>query len=156
MTVANLLAHEVDWENLKPIVCFVVLWNRLEDRHHGHITLPRLELSSRRAAGSKGFEVSRYMPHVEFFQRRYTDDPSRLERLFRLDNRRELAFEEKVRQLLRGEELTPEKTLEAIVVIPYRIRNNLFHGRKNPHELYGQTELFNHVNEILCLLHSDF
>ena len=53
---------EVNWERLKPVMSFVVLWNRLEVKHGQHLTLASLEGSADSATRSPTFDISRYKP----------------------------------------------------------------------------------------------
>ncbi len=152
---AYLGANEIDWEKLKPVMYFVVLWNRLEAKCGCHITLDKLQEKSQQVAEMQGFDLSLYQPQIKYFRERYSNQPDLLQALFRLATRRENEAREKVRRLLSGEDLTPGECLEAALVIPYRIRNNLFHGNKSTHDLYDQTSLFDNVNHVLCQFHSD-
>lgn len=144
---------EIDWEMLKPVMCFVVLWNRLEVRHGQHLTVARLETSAASTTVSPSFDISQYGPYVKFFQERYRDSSPRLPALLRDSG--ELKVRQLIERLIAGTLESSEDILTAVLMIPYRIRNNLFHGRKDSFQLYSQTELFTHVNEILCIFHSD-
>lgn len=154
--VAHFLgSNEIDWEKLKPVICFVVLWNRLEATCGNHISLSRLKRESLRVASSAAFDVTRYEPQISFFKCRYNANPYFLGSLFRQGNS-EMEVQDSINRLLSTEVLTPQDLLQGVLMIPYRIRNNLFHGSKQPSELYVQTDLFQHVNEVLCLFHEDF
>lgn len=144
---------EIDWEKLKPVMCFVVLWNRLEVQHGQHLNLAKLESSAASATASPTFNISRYEPHVTFFQQRYRKSPQRLSSLLRTGQ--EQVVRQRVDDLVAGNLKTAKDILIAVMMVPYRIRNNLFHGRKDTFQLYAQTELFTHVNDLLCLFHSD-
>lgn len=147
---------EIDWEKLKPIICFVVLWNRLEVMHNQSLGLRELSEKAEQVASSSAFDLSRYDDPCNFFWRRYTINPHAFNSLFRADTRNnEILFEDLLRKWMRGESLTSVERLKAILYIPYRIRNNLFHGRKDTLELYDQVDLFTQVNEILCLFYAD-
>lgn len=152
--VAGFLGRtKIDWEELKPVMCFVVLWNRLEFHHGQHLTLDGLQTSAVSATASSNFDISRYGPHIVFFQERYRTSPQRLTSLLRVGS--ESVVKKRVDDLVAGNLKTANDILVAVLMIPYRIRNNLFHGRKDTIRLYSQTELFTHVNEVLCLFHSD-
>ncbi len=144
---------KIDWEKLKPVMCFVVLWNRLEASHGQYLDLDGLKTSTASVSASPTFDISRYEPHIVFFQERYRKSPQRLSNLLRTG--REPVVKQRVEDLLAGKPSTAKETLTAVLMIPYRIRNNLFHGRKDTFQLYAQTELFTHVNEVLCLFYSD-
>ncbi|MEZ6055459.1 MAG: hypothetical protein R3C01_02020 [Planctomycetaceae bacterium] len=145
---------EIDWEKLKPVMCFIVLWNRLEARCGNHLSLARLLSESKRVAGSANFNTLKYTPHIEFFKQRYTANPDFLQGLFRVGNG-EAAVRQSVVNLLSNAALTPQDQLQGVLMVPYRIRNNLFHGNKETSHLYSQIDLFEHVNEVLCLFQED-
>ena len=44
---------------------------------------------------------------------------------------------------------TPKEVATVILIIVYRIRNNLFHGEKWSYGLQGQLNNFKHANEAL-------
>ena len=56
---------------------------------------------------------------------------------------------ELVKEVLRNEDANAERVATAILIIVYRIRNNLFHGEKWSYGLRGQLENFNHANAAL-------
>ncbi len=151
--VADFLGADINWEKLKPIVCFVVLWNRLELRHGKHVNVRKLEQSVALVVVKTFFDIARYTDHVRFFQNRYSSSPHLLPSLFHTG--KEPTVEKRVEDLIAGRLPTSHDTLLALMMLPYRIRNNLFHGNKATVELYSQVDLFNHVNHILCLFHED-
>ncbi|MEK6259032.1 MAG: hypothetical protein AABP62_10500 [Planctomycetota bacterium] len=144
---------EVDWEKLKPVMCFVVLWNRLEVKHGHHLTINKLETSSASVAAKASFDISRYSTHIAYFRHRYGQSPQLLSSLLRTGE--EPVVKKRIDGLIAGTLATDKDNLEALLMIPYRIRNNLFHGRKDTAHLYGQSELFGQVNHVLCLFHVD-
>lgn len=147
-------SNQIDWEKLKPVMYFVVLWNRLEARHGKHITVAYLEVESVRVARLAGFDISKYIPSISFFKQRYKSNPHYIDGLFRARNV-EPNVQQSVTKLLSDAILTAQEQLQGTLMIPYRIRNNLFHGNKETKDLYSQTELFENVNEVLCLFHDD-
>jgi hypothetical protein len=154
--VAGFLGEsEIDWEKLKPITCFVILWNRLEARCGNHLSLTRLQRESNRVACSADFNILKHTPHVKFFRQRYTANPDFLQELFRTGTG-EAVVRQSVENLLSNAAQMPQDQLQGILMVPYRIRNNLFHGNKETSHLYSQTDLFEHVNEVLCLFQEDF
>ena len=63
---------------------------------------------------------------------------------FRPHDRRAL-----VEQALGGDEADPALVAAAVLIIVYRLRNNLFHGVKWADGIRGQLENFDHANEAL-------
>ena len=56
---------------------------------------------------------------------------------------------ELVKEVLRNEDANTERAATAILIIIFRIRNNLFHGEKWSYGLRGQLDNFNHANTAL-------
>ena len=54
-----------------------------------------------------------------------------------------------VRKVPVGEDTEPEKIAAAVLIIVYRLRNNLFHGVKWSYELQGQLENFTQATAAL-------
>lgn len=146
---------EIDWDKLKPVISFVVLWNRLEAATGCYVTLPELKARCAATAGRKQFDLSKYMPQIRFFQERYTTHRHFLPELFRSDRPKEVLAERAFSNFIAGEKMTNQETLESLLFAPYRVRNNLFHGRKDTADLYAQTSLFENVNQVLFQFHRD-
>jgi hypothetical protein len=90
-----------------------------------------------------------FIPYLKYFQSRYltgghTND--RFEDLrFRRNDKKEL-----VRSVLKGELDGVNNIVSALLLIVYRLRNNLFHGEKNPYKLNFQEYNFKVANQILA------
>lgn len=54
-----------------------------------------------------------------------------------------------VRAVLIGEERTPPHVLQALLLIVYRLRNNLFHGEKWAYGIRGQRDNFVHASTVM-------
>ena len=61
---------EIDWEKLKPIMYFVVLWNRLEEKCGCFLRLEGLKRKGVQTAQSTTFDITKDDPHIEFFKKR--------------------------------------------------------------------------------------
>lgn len=156
LAVASFLGENaIDWEKLKPVACFVVLWNRLEARCGQHFNVDCLKNAVHQAANSKNFDLASYEPQTKFFRDRYINQPDRRKSLFFGSRANEGPIKECFLKLIRGEDMEREDHLKAVLYVPYRIRNNLFHGNKETVELYNQKSLFEHVNQVLCQFHMD-
>jgi hypothetical protein len=53
------------------------------------------------------------------------------------------------RSVLTGEEGLPVLVLQALLLIVYRLRNNLFHGEKWAYGILGQRDNFNHAYTVM-------
>lgn len=85
---------------------------------------------------------------LTYWRRRYFADGARSARfeslLFRPNDRGEL-----VEAVLAGERGDAESVVAAVLLIIYRLRNNLFHGLKWQYGLADQEGNFRHANEVL-------
>lgn len=54
-----------------------------------------------------------------------------------------------VEAVLKGENTNPSDCIAALLIVVYRLRNNLFHGAKWAYEIRGQLGNFAHANAIL-------
>jgi hypothetical protein len=54
-----------------------------------------------------------------------------------------------VRAVLKRENTNPADCVAALLIIVYRLRNNLFHGVKWEYEIEGQLDNFTHANTVL-------
>jgi len=56
---------------------------------------------------------------------------------------------ELVEAVLSGRENEPARSITVLLIIVYRLRNNLFHGHKWAYDLRGQLQNFTHANATL-------
>lgn len=56
---------------------------------------------------------------------------------------------ELVHAVLKGENTNPTDTVAALLIVVYRLRNNLFHGIKWAYGIRGQLDNFTHANSVL-------
>lgn len=54
-----------------------------------------------------------------------------------------------VHSVLKGEAMSPSDTVAALLIVVYRLRNNLFHGAKWAYDIRGQLGNFTHANAAL-------
>lgn len=134
---------------LQPIYTFALIWNLFEKAACGrNASLSSIRQSVEKANKAGALHAANYMPYVEYFRGRYLEDKSiqNLAHQLRIkdDRSRELmkeVFVDNTREL--------DKVVGALLLIAYRIRNNLFHGEKELHFLYRQETLFRVINNLL-------
>ncbi len=116
----------VDWDELKPILCFVVLWNRLEVWHGCELHYQDLLTTVQETAGKTGFKISEYGRQIEFIRKRYKslgiDGLS-----FR---KNESNGKEALNRLVLAKSASDADCLLGLMMLPYRVRNNLFHRKQ--------------------------
>lgn len=91
-----------------------------------------------------------YNDYYQYFRDRYINVDNTTNDLF--DG---LAFrpndkKDFVANVLKDDNPGPGSIIEAILIIIYRFRNNLFHGEKRLHNIHTQYENFNMANEFLA------
>ena len=88
---------------------------------------------------------------VEFvyFQNRYFPRGAESRHYVPLNMIRNRRVEPLVRQVLAGEEATDEDTAFALLMVIYRLRNNLVHGPKWAGTFEDQRDNFRHANSVL-------
>jgi hypothetical protein len=91
-----------------------------------------------------------FSPAISHFRQRYWDGAQFTyafeQLLFRPRDRRP-----HVESIIRGALTAPADVLSAILIIVYRLRNNLFHGPKWTYGIHGQLQNFRHANDVLML-----
>jgi len=89
-----------------------------------------------------------FRPAIEYFTGRYFDGSDLTEAFhglhLRSNDRREL-----VENVLRGKSSDDAEILSAVLIIIYRLRNNLFHGVKWSYGIKDQLENFRNANAVL-------
>lgn len=144
-------AVQLDFEQLKPILCFSLLWNMFESKACKKWADKKTIRGNVNSADELGLlQTDRYREFIEFFKTRYVVNgsvDSALRALVFRDNDAE--SKDIVRRFLLGEYIDANNTVYSLLLIAYRIRNNLFHGNKDVELLPNQTELFTAINALL-------
>jgi hypothetical protein len=131
------------------IVHFLFLWSLFEARvldkfaSSAKILSKVHEWSARDRFDPKMFDIE-----LLFFQKRYflVDKPTNL---FDGLNLRKSDSPKLVREVLSGTDRNPSHCVAVVLIVIYRLRNNLFHGEKWAYEIKGQLENFKHANAAL-------
>lgn len=146
---------KLNFEQMRPVLCFSLIWNLFET-----VTCQRNanEKSIReavdRAIDSGRLNLMTYSKYVDYFRARYlhNGDIDRVFTVFILDNERSKAV---VKGVLLNEMHDLSNIVYALLLIAYRVRNNLFHGNKRIDTLHTQTGLFQVVNNLLATFLED-
>lgn len=129
------------------IQSFTFLWSIFEARRlNNHGDVPAIRAIVDRYAAALRPEP--YQEAVAHFRGRYFDGNALT------DNFRRLFLPERdyktlVEHFVRGEALTLRETVTALLIIVYRIRNNLFHGNKWDGDMQDERMNFSHANDVL-------
>ena len=125
---------------------FLLLWSLFEARvlnRDGRIC--KIEKATKRWAGEGLLNEELFKPQVDYYRSRYFVN-DKWTRHFKNLNLPTGYLRNLVKDGLRNLDASPYDVTIAILIIVYRIRNNLFHGEKWTYELREQLDNFNHSN----------
>ena len=99
--------------------------------------------------------IGNFDSHIQFFRERYLTNGTtnyRFDDLYIERCRRNEGYgiKQRVASILKGQKSEPSSVLWALLIISYRLRNNLFHGEKPINELREQDTLFYNVNKLIA------
>ena len=141
--------QELTAEERDAITHFTFLWTMFEARVLGtRASANTILVASRRWAGKGLLSADTFGHEVAYFRHRYVVDGNFTSHFTHLHFRRHEA-RALVKKVLAGEDMEPEKISAAVLIIVYRLRNNLFHGVKWSYGLQGQLENFTQATAAL-------
>lgn len=136
-------------ERLQPVFTFALIWNLVEKKACGRYANERaIRNSVDKADNEDRLQLANYLQYMDYFRRRYLEDHT-IEYLYQRLNFRNNNQRDAVRRAFEHELNDINNIVYALLLIAYRIRNNLFHGEKELHLLYQQEELFRVINNLL-------
>lgn len=92
--------------------------------------------------------VAAFEESLDYFKARYFNNGTATQHFRGLSLRRN-DNSSLVEAFLRGENTNPTECVSALLIIVYRLRNNLFHGAKWDYGIRGQLGNFTHANNAL-------
>lgn len=136
-------------EERSAITNFTLLWSAMEGRMIQSNANPVSLAEVVKALNAQGrLRPERFEKSLAYFRDRYVQAGSFNDRfeqlLFRKNDRRPL-----VEAVLSGNDADIEHVVLALLLIAYRLRNNLFHGMKWAYGIRGQQPNFEHAADIL-------
>lgn len=133
---------------------FLILWSLFEAKLQNNEASPtNLLRMVRKWKDSGHLDVGVYKESLEHFRSRYFNNGHQTDHfngLFRINIENILI--RKVEKSLRDVNSSPEDSVEALFLVVYRLRNNLFHGIKWTNEIKDQIENFKVAN--IALMHA--
>jgi len=143
---------ELSDEERSEIASFTLLWSAMEGRVVGCEANPTSLLGAvSQMAGAGLLDSEQFAASLRYFSARYfvsnefTDHFGQL--LFRANDRRAL-----VEGVLSGTDVDVEHVVGALLIITWRLRNNLFHGAKWIYGIRDQLGNFTHANDVLMAI----
>lgn len=143
----------IDENKLKSVFYFSLIWNLFEKKCCGQFA--RIEKHPEELSRQLHCKINYGLLNEIYcyFKNRYIENGS-IKQIFKnfkfarnADDNNE--FKRKVQECLLKIEPEPGEKLEALLLIAFRLRNNLFHGTKEVARLYEQNENFYQINRLL-------
>jgi hypothetical protein len=99
----------------------------------------------------KRLRIADYQAAIEYFSKRYFDGANTTPQFdgLNLPNTRQRAM---VLKAISGQKVSDDDLLASLLVIIYRLRNNLMHGEKWAYGIKGQLSNFDHANNVLMVV----
>ncbi|MQW61595.1 hypothetical protein GHK33_02455 [Sinorhizobium meliloti] len=133
----------------RAIFDFAFLWSLFESQVMGNFAQAgRIRAKVDEWAGAGNLDAGLYDAELVYFRNRYFAD-GKLTYHFDFLFLRNSDHPELVKAVLEGANNDPRDRMLALLMIVWRLRNNLFHGAKWAYELRDQRENFTHANSIL-------
>ncbi|MDA2918474.1 hypothetical protein MYX76_03085 [Desulfobacterota bacterium AH_259_B03_O07] len=147
--------HEdrMKFENIKN---FVFFWSLFETKVcKNNANVKSISDSVDELANRREFIFEDYRDFFDYFRDRYTDSGKVNDRFESLNFRRP-DKKEFVKDALEGDINKPYEIIKALLIIVYRLRSNLFHGKKRVETLNTQIENFKIANKLLSKVIKSF
>ena len=138
-------------EERNAIMHFALLWSFFEAKVLGAQACAKsiVEVSKRWESEAR-LKPESFSNYLSYFQRRYFKNGKFTDRFdslrFRKNDNKEL-----VEAVVKGETKNIGEIAAALLIIVYRLRNNLFHGEKWAYGINGQLDNFTNANSLLML-----
>ena len=147
-TQPTLEIHELTY---RQIVHFSLIWNLFERHACGRFaSIPKIELSVKSAIAENRIETGQFAEHSAYFRHRAANYGHSIDDYVSALNPQDQKTKEILTGFLNGGSDNLRSEVTGLLVIAYRIRNNLFHGEKEVAYLHTQVELFRVVNSLLA------
>jgi len=140
---------ELSGDTLSLVADFTLMWALFEGTEvHGEnrVVIDELTQIAARVAGR--FPQELLGKYVDYWAHRYIEGGEtnhRFEKLHFTHDPHKII----VKNVLTGNEKNAQRMIHALLLIIYRLRNNLFHGEKDVHQLDGQRENFKQACNVI-------
>jgi hypothetical protein len=139
-------------EERHAILEFAFLWSLFEAKvmdEHARADRIRHKVDAWAEAGM--LHADQFDRELSYFRDRYFAN-GELTHHFRFLNLRNSDYPELVQAVVESKNVDPRDRMLALLMIIWRLRNNLFHGAKWSYGMHGQSENFKHANSVLMRL----
>lgn len=141
--------RDLSEEERAAIMHFSLLWSFFEaEALHTNASANNILALTHEWASKGSLDITRFTPSLSYFQDRYFQNGTATEYFVGL-NFRKNDNQALVGSVLKGENTNPADCVAALLIIVFRLRNNLFHGIKWAYGIHGQLSNFIHANTAL-------
>lgn len=144
---------ELPEEDRQAIFHFSLLWSFFEAKAlHTRGSANAILAVTHEWASRSQLSLTPFQESLAYFRARYVTNGQPTQHFhdleWRNNDNRTLAL-----SVLKGENTNPADAIAALLIVVFRLRNNLFHGTKWAYGIQGQRENFVHANAVLtCTL----
>lgn len=140
---------QLDEAERQAILDFTLLWSFFEARvMHTSGSSDRIRKVANTWGSNGRINVGEFAAPLAYFRQRYFNNGQPTAYYDGLYLRKN-DFPSLVKAVLRGDSVTPSETLAALLIVVFRLRNNLFHGTKWAYSIQDQLTNFKYANAIL-------
>ena len=141
-------------KKLSSVLPFCLMWNLFESTFcNKNASIKKIKNTATKLHSSNKLMKEDFDPYLNYFKERYLEpplydchtNPTFKKLKFRDNDARKL-----VASVLKGEKTNCTLLLQALLIIVYRFRCNLFHGEKEVSTLHSQNENFYVANHLLA------
>jgi hypothetical protein len=135
--------NQLNEEEVNEITNFTLMWSLLE----------KIDSNARSLVANGALDINLITDSLQYFKTRYFNkdlnaltpyyDGLKIEH--RLPKYRDLIL-----KMFTDDDINAQEKISALLLIIYRLRNNLFHGEKWAYGINGQSENFTHASKVIA------
>ncbi|MFD0985513.1 hypothetical protein [Methyloligella solikamskensis] len=136
-------------DDIEAATDFLLLWSVFElQALDGNASVNTISEFARRVSDGGKVDANVIQKAAHYFRQRYFEDgdfTNAFHELYARDDKGKSMVE----QFLSAAQFSPDDSLQANLLITYRLKNNFVHGSKMAYGLAGQFENFRHANAVI-------
>lgn len=141
--------NDLSYDERAAIMHFSLLWSFFEAKAlHTNASANSIIALAHKWASDGRLDITSFAASLAYFRDRYFNSGIATEHFARL-NLRQNNSPELVGAVLKGENTNPADCIAALLIVVFRLRNNLFHGVKWADNIRGQLGNFTNANAAL-------
>ncbi len=147
----NRFYYQIDEARLQSIFYFSLIWNIYEKKLCNKYGIFKVHPNEHSQKYSEKIDSDILNTVFAYFKNRYVSNGKPTEHYISFEFKSE-SIKSEVFEYLNSENPVNEQKLKSLLLIAFRLRNNLFHGEKEVERLYEQNENFSQINFLLMNL----